>query len=115
LESVHSVTRPSDDTEKKLRFLARSSSCQQTSHTGSVCLPFLTVDWKMGALFLDRVSNTATVPSYSPTHSTDECCGCQSRHMTPDSVWQQNSGKDGFFNEYRHRKPIPCFMKSKEP
>jgi len=43
--SVHSVTRPSEEMEKKFKFLARSSSCQHTSQTGSVCLPVLTVDW----------------------------------------------------------------------
>ena len=69
----------------------------------------------MGACVFERTSYTHTVPSYNPTHSTDECCGCQSRHMTPQCTEHENSGHDGFLSEKRHSMPPPCFMKSNEP
>ena len=63
-----------------------------TCHTGSVCLPVLTVDAKIGRLILFRTSYTRTVPSYRPTASRLLCCGWKSRHMTPDSVVKVYSG-----------------------
>merc|ERR1712070_461159 len=38
---VQLATRPSEEMEKKLSSFARSSSCQPTCQTGSVCLPVL--------------------------------------------------------------------------
>mmetsp|Transcript_30049 Transcript_30049/g.74552 ORF Transcript_30049/g.74552 Transcript_30049/m.74552 type:complete len:318 (+) Transcript_30049:163-1116(+) len=96
---VHSVTRPSLLTLKKLRDLLRSSSCHDTCHTGSVCLPFFTVHCRMGRFSLLRTSYTITVPSYSPTASRLLCCGWKSKHITPLSVVNVYSGWLGFLSE----------------
>ena len=65
LVSDHCVTRPSDEMEKKDRLSALAD--HRISHTGSVCLPVLTLDAKMGfsffSLFFWRRSKTHTVPS----------------------------------------------------
>jgi hypothetical protein len=41
---IQFATRPSLEMEKKLSSLAKSSSCQYTCHTGSVCFPVLMLD-----------------------------------------------------------------------
>lgn len=99
LDMVHSVTRPSLDTEANESALDRSSSCQATCQTGSLCLPVRTVDSKMGLGCFCRMSSTATEPSYIPTASRLVCVGWKSTAITPDSKEQMYSGCDGFFSE----------------
>merc|ERR1719324_143793 len=104
---VHVVTRPSEETELKLRFWSTSSSCHSTLHTGSVCLPVLAVERTSGdsLLRLRLRSNTATDPSYMPAASSDACFGCTSIAITPLLVGSMYSGCDGFLSEYAQMAP----------
>ena len=87
---------------------------KHTCHTGSVCLPVLAVLWYRGfRSFLVRL-NTPTEPSQKPTATRYGCSGWISKHITPLSVGQMNSGNDGFFMEQQRTMPRVCFMKSSE-